>query len=170
MSSAFSSIQEINVELENLEKRLSNVVGRPTEVYTRIVGYHRDVSNWNKGKKEEYFDRKTFSINDNLLDKKKITFTKDEPSVIKSNSCVNPNKVSYYKFFYTNRCVNCPPVKEYIKNIPIKGESIDVSLELGLFEVKKYDVMSTPTVILFDKDDNIIFTAHNKAELEKFLR
>jgi ribonucleoside-triphosphate reductase len=31
--------------------------GEPAEVYTRIVGYYRPVSLWNKGKKAEYTDR-----------------------------------------------------------------------------------------------------------------
>ena len=31
------------------------------EVYSRVVGYLSPVSEWNKGKKEEYKDRQTFS-------------------------------------------------------------------------------------------------------------
>ncbi|HDQ13790.1 MAG TPA: ribonucleoside triphosphate reductase [Sediminispirochaeta sp.] len=34
--------------------------GREAEVYTRIVGYYRSVRNWNKGKKEEYGQRKLY--------------------------------------------------------------------------------------------------------------
>ncbi|QLA17368.1 ribonucleoside triphosphate reductase [Desulfolutivibrio sulfoxidireducens] len=34
--------------------------GEPAEVYTRIVGYYRPVSQWNKGKQSEYADRVTF--------------------------------------------------------------------------------------------------------------
>jgi len=30
----------------------------PVEVYSRIVGYYRPVQNWNKGKQEEFKDRK----------------------------------------------------------------------------------------------------------------
>ena len=30
------------------------------EVYSRIVGYLRPVSQWNQGKKEEFEDRKTY--------------------------------------------------------------------------------------------------------------
>ena len=111
MSSAFKSIKEIDMELEDLEKKLSNVVGRPTEVYTRIVGYHRDVSNWNKGKKEEYFERRTFSLDNSLLDNKETILVKDGLSVIKNNY-LNHIKAYYYKFFYTDKCINCPPVKE----------------------------------------------------------
>lgn len=36
--------------------------GEETEVYTRIVGYYRPVKNWNRGKKSEYNERKTFII------------------------------------------------------------------------------------------------------------
>ena len=32
----------------------------PTEVYTRIVGYYRPVSAWNRGKREEYRERKFY--------------------------------------------------------------------------------------------------------------
>lgn len=36
--------------------------GAETEVYSRVVGYFRPVKNWNKGKREEYKDRKTFKV------------------------------------------------------------------------------------------------------------
>ena len=32
------------------------------EVYSRVCGYFRPVANWNKGKKEEFKERKTFRI------------------------------------------------------------------------------------------------------------
>ncbi len=35
--------------------------GEEAEVYTRIVGYYRPVSRWNKGKQAEYTDRVVFS-------------------------------------------------------------------------------------------------------------
>ena len=34
------------------------------EVYSRIVGYYRPVSDWNLGKKEEFGDRKTYNVGD----------------------------------------------------------------------------------------------------------
>ena len=57
------SLQEIDNEILSLEEKLRGVKGTDTEVYTRIVGYHRAVSNWNKGKREEYDDRLTFKYN-----------------------------------------------------------------------------------------------------------
>ena len=32
----------------------------PCEVYSRIVGYLRPVQNWNKGKRREFNDRRTY--------------------------------------------------------------------------------------------------------------
>ena len=34
--------------------------GSKTEVYSRVVGYFRPVASWNKGKREEFKDRKTY--------------------------------------------------------------------------------------------------------------
>jgi ribonucleoside-triphosphate reductase len=36
--------------------------GEETEVYSRIVGYYRPVQNWNLGKKSEFNERKSFSL------------------------------------------------------------------------------------------------------------
>ena len=35
--------------------------GSRTEIFSRVCGYHRPVRNWNKGKQEEFYDRKTFN-------------------------------------------------------------------------------------------------------------
>jgi len=54
------------VELANGDLQLDNGVIIPaakrtrTEVYSRVVGYLRPVSQWNKGKKAEWADRVVF--------------------------------------------------------------------------------------------------------------
>jgi ribonucleoside-triphosphate reductase (formate) len=40
----------------------TGVCNKETEVYSRIVGYFRPVSNWNKGKKQEFEDRKNYDV------------------------------------------------------------------------------------------------------------
>ena len=35
--------------------------GRKCEVYSRVVGYHRPIQNWNKGKKAEFDERVAFT-------------------------------------------------------------------------------------------------------------
>ncbi len=41
--------------------------GKPAEVWSRVVGYLRPVQNYNKGKKEEYRQRKKFVIKDDAV-------------------------------------------------------------------------------------------------------
>lgn len=36
--------------------------GEKCEVYSRVTGYFRPVANWNKGKQEEFKERKTFKV------------------------------------------------------------------------------------------------------------
>ena len=33
-----------------------------TEVFSRVVGYYRPIQQWNRGKQEEYFQRKAFRL------------------------------------------------------------------------------------------------------------
>jgi len=40
------------------------VIAQPCEVYSRIVGYIRPVQQWHEGKKEEFKDRKTYSVSE----------------------------------------------------------------------------------------------------------
>lgn len=51
---------EIDAEIASVKEELANVRGTPTEVYARIVGYYRNVKNWNAGKREEYGIRQNF--------------------------------------------------------------------------------------------------------------
>lgn len=43
-------------------KHVVKVKRVPTEIYSRVVGYFRPVSNWNEGKKEEFKHRKEFKV------------------------------------------------------------------------------------------------------------
>ena len=44
------------------ERKSSDAIRIPCEVYSRIVGYLRPVQNWNKGKKQEWEDREFFDM------------------------------------------------------------------------------------------------------------
>lgn len=43
---------------------LSNEERQPCEIWTRVMGYHRPVSEFNIGKKKEFAERKYFKIGD----------------------------------------------------------------------------------------------------------
>lgn len=51
-----------NKGFDTEEKPAPGTCGMPTECYSRVCGYFRPVANWNKGKKEEFKDRKTFIV------------------------------------------------------------------------------------------------------------
>lgn len=55
-------IKEIDSEIKELREKSENVKGTECEVYTRIVGYHRALDSWNKGKMEEYKNRKEYAL------------------------------------------------------------------------------------------------------------
>lgn len=50
-------IEEIAATKQEIYDRALNF---KAEVYTRIVGYHREIKSWNKGKREEYKHRQSF--------------------------------------------------------------------------------------------------------------
>jgi ribonucleoside-triphosphate reductase (formate) len=54
---------------------------RETEIWTRVVGFHRPVQSWNKGKQEEYKNRKEFNPDESLTQLNKIEF------IEKSKNC-----------------------------------------------------------------------------------
>ncbi|MBZ4681536.1 MAG: hypothetical protein PWP33_644 [Thermodesulfobacterium sp.] len=44
------------------EEKTQKVKVVPCEVYSRVVGYFRPVQNWNKGKQQEFNERKTVRL------------------------------------------------------------------------------------------------------------
>ena len=46
---------------------MSEKCGEKCEVFSRVCGYFRPVTNWNKGKKEEFRERKHFKVTSVLL-------------------------------------------------------------------------------------------------------
>ena len=62
------TIAEIDAEIAETQQELDTVRGDETEVYARIVGYYRSVRNWNKGKRDEYNQRLSFTVPENLAE------------------------------------------------------------------------------------------------------
>lgn len=44
-----------------IEISLSDKERQPCEIWTRVMGYHRPVSEFNRGKKSEFYARKCFT-------------------------------------------------------------------------------------------------------------
>ena len=46
-----------------MEKQQENEkCGQKTEVYSRVCGFYRPVTQWNTGKKEEFAERKVYTV------------------------------------------------------------------------------------------------------------
>ncbi len=163
------TVQDIDREIAALEAKYNEVEGTQTEVYTRIVGYFRSVANWNKGKREEYNYRKTFELNDKQIKQRMAAVTdKEEPRHVaadESNSVPQGKPVSY-KLFHSQFCRNCPPVVRFMNNVDMDGEMLDVTGDIGVEQAKQYGVKSTPTVLLFDENNNVVKEMHTVEELQ----
>jgi len=59
----FEKTEAINAEIAELREALNSVEGSRCECYQRIVGYHRNVNQWNLGAKERWKDTKVFKCN-----------------------------------------------------------------------------------------------------------
>lgn len=55
-------MEELNLQIEELKKELENVKGTECEIFSRICGYHRNVKNWNAGKRAEKNKRLVYKV------------------------------------------------------------------------------------------------------------
>ncbi len=56
-----------------------------------------------------------------------------------------------YILFTTPMCPNCPPMKEFVKDLDV--EMVDASTPEGLEKAQKMNVSSVPTLIAMDGDE-----------------
>jgi len=146
------------------------ICGKPTEVYSRITGYYRPVSNWNKGKAEEFKERKLYA---NKMDTaESITATIDsikEKNAEKAECKPDANDTgkSYeYLLFTTPTCTNCSMIKKILTENGIAYTVIDATEHQDL--VKEYNVSKAPTLIIkSDKDYKILSNINQIIALAK---
>ncbi len=129
--------------------------GKEMEIYSRITGYYRAVSFWNKGKKEEFKDRVTYNP-----DKANLNCI----CISKKHSCESSEMMSEVQymgadslFFYSNTCVKCQPMKAFLKEQAFEGKWVNTSEETGLDLAKKYQVRNLPALVIFDPEAKVIY-------------
>lgn len=172
------TLEEIEKEIAETKSELENLHGSETEVYARIVGYYRAVRNWNKGKRDEFSQRKMFNIEN--LDKNQYVLTQADSTLenIKIETRIaeeiypktvqkTDSSEGYYEIYTRKTCPNCPPVKDYMENINLSGKAIDVDTDEGLAEAAEKGVFAAPTVIVYDKNGKETARGHNVSELEE---
>ncbi|MBQ3319445.1 MAG: hypothetical protein IJM77_07385 [Spirochaetia bacterium] len=152
------TVEAIDREIAECKEELTNVKGRETEVYTRIVGYYRAVKNWNKGKKSEFKQRVCFEPDF-------VAAAKEEAAPV-SAAPADADAPASFIYFTKKTCPNCPAVKEYVEKLGIKHTGYVVDTPEGLEKAREYNVFAVPTVIFFDAAGKELYRAYNVKEIK----
>jgi ribonucleoside-triphosphate reductase len=153
------NLEAIEKDLAAAREALSSVEGSPAEVYSRIVGYYRSVRNWNKGKREEYGERRLFRVNaehrsayDGLraaAPSPSFTAGKPAEAVRPQAAGRNPGRAEpRLLLFVRASCPGCPPAKTAAGRLGIPVDTVNADTADGMAEAVRRNVMSTPTAIL----------------------
>ena len=129
------NLEDIEKDLAGAREALSSVEGTPAEVYSRIVGYYRSVRNWNRGKREEYGERRLYRV-----------------SGLRPAASPPPLPMAAGEtlllLFVRSTCPGCPPAKTAAGKLGIPVELVNADTAEGMAEAVRRNVMSTPTAIL----------------------
>ncbi len=163
------TLAQIEAEIEETKEALKDVHGTETEVYARIVGYYRAVKHWNKGKRDEFDQRKMFSLEASKeYDITAVDGARQEKAPAKMTAEEPENALNSvtYEMYTRKTCPNCPPVKSFMAELDMPGRSIDVDTKAGLAEAAKKGVFAAPTVIFYNEAGVETARCHNVEELE----
>ena len=141
------NLEDIEKDLDAAREALSSVEGTPAEVYSRIVGYYRSVRNWNRGKREEYGERRLY-----LIDAGKVSLDKAGLEKVSTNELCVAGSPPSLLLFTRSSCPGCPPAKAAAQQLGIPLELINTDTAEGLAEAISRNVLSTPTAILLSPE------------------
>lgn len=170
-------LEEIEKDLEQVRGELSNLKGAPAEVYSRIVGYYRSVRNWNKGKREEYGERRLYDMETSVTHIEGVAPRVANKTAATKAPASAPKRVEPFKssaphilLFVRPGCPACPSAKAAAGRLGIPVDTIDAESEDGLAEATRRNVMSTPTAILLDRHGEELSRARGSADIASLSR
>ena len=157
------NLEDIENELAAARESLSTVEGTPAEVYSRIVGYYRSVRNWNRGKREEYGERRLYRIDADGLHAAALSAS--FPAELAAASTTSSMRASppvkelseteskgfseiHLLLFVRSSCPGCSPAKAAAGRLGIPVNLVNADTSDGMAEARRRNVMSTPTAIL----------------------
>jgi len=137
------------------------VEGTPAEVYSRIVGYYRSVRNWNRGKREEYGERRLYRADADGLHAAALSASfPSEPAAASTTSSMRASPLVkelsesksfseiHLLLFVRSSCPGCSPAKAAAGRLGIPVNLVNADTSDGMAEARRRNVMSTPTAIL----------------------
>ena len=164
------TLEDIDKDLAAAREALSRTEGTTAEVYSRIVGYYRSVRNWNKGKREEYGERRLYKVSpgETVLP---VTRTEGDPVVKTPRVAPGETQAGTEErvlLFVRPACPVCPSAKEAARRLGLPVDYINADTEEGLAEAVRRQVQSTPTAILLTKDGEELSRAWDPGAIASF--
>jgi ribonucleoside-triphosphate reductase len=164
------NLEAIESDLAAAREALSSVEGTPAEVYSRIVGYYRSVRNWNRGKREEYGERRLFRVNDDALHG-----AAPSPSLIPEETRFSGRSVNFPRgdlqllLFVRSSCPQCPAAKAAAGKLGVPVNLVNADTPEGITEAVRRNVLSTPTAILLSGTGEELRRAGNAETISRIL-
>jgi ribonucleoside-triphosphate reductase len=172
------TLEDIEKDLAAARETLSSVEGTPAEVYSRIVGYYRSVRNWNRGKREEYGERRLYNaaVSMSCLQKRAgstaaVQSAAAVPAVTTKaggNTAAQARDSAYLLLFVRPACPACPSAKEAAGRLGIPVDLVNADTEAGLAEAARRNVLSTPTAILLSARGEELDRAWDSSAIASF--
>jgi ribonucleoside-triphosphate reductase len=165
------TLEEVDKDLAQARETLLSVEGTPAEVYSRIVGYYRSVRNWNRGKREEYGERRLYDLSrlDFPVGKATVVNPADiriaDPAVA---GTVDNSAPARLLLFWRPACPACPSAKEAAGRLGIPVDLVNADTEAGLAEAVQRNVFATPTAIFLSPDGKEIGRALDSRSIAAF--
>ena len=173
MGVTMRNLEDIENDLAAAREALSSVEGTPAEVYSRIVGYYRSVRNWNKGKREEYGERRLYRVRDDA-----VRAAAPSPSLsVEKPVTVQPIHGGVSQGFAEERlllfvrasCPGCAPAKAAAKRLGIPVELVNADTAEGMSEAVRRNVLSTPTAILVSPEGEELGRARDAESIGRMI-
>jgi ribonucleoside-triphosphate reductase len=161
------NLEDIERELAEARGALAQVEGTTAEVYSRIVGYYRSVRNWNRGKREEYGERRLFDLSAGI---KALPVSPLPGKASEAPPAAEASREAQGRLllFVRPGCPVCPSAKEAARRLGIPVDLINADTEEGLAEAQRRQVQSTPTAILLAQDGRELRRAWDPPAIASF--
>jgi ribonucleoside-triphosphate reductase len=157
------TLEVIEKDLAAAKEALSGVEGTPAEVYSRIVGYYRSVRNWNKGKREEYGERKLFKACAEDPVSRETTPLPVSSSPKEKEEESSPD--ARLLLFVRSACPACPSAKAAAGRLGIPVDLVNADTADGIEKARRYQVYATPTAILFNREGREVERARDSRSI-----
>jgi ribonucleoside-triphosphate reductase len=121
-------------------------------VYSRIVGYYRSVRNWNRGKREEYGERRLYGLSQPDNAGRAGAAALSPAAAESAESADSAAAGARVLLFWRPACPACPSAKEAAGRLGIPVDLVNADTDTGFAEARRRNVLATPTAIFLSPE------------------